>query len=85
LLELKGAGDVGASLGEQPGIWEGNSSFCQVQKIGPRVAICSILQGSVSCLLGGVRKARTNVALVVRIGSGKSEYGPISFRVGLVL
>jgi hypothetical protein len=30
------------------------------------VAIYSILQASESCLLGGVRKARTNVGLIVR-------------------
>jgi hypothetical protein len=32
-----------------------------------------------------VRKARTNVVLILRLRSRKSEYGPISFRVGLVL
>jgi hypothetical protein len=59
--------------------------FVKCRRSGPAVAIYSILQAGESCLLGGVRKARTNVVLIVRIGSRKSEYGPISFRVGLVL
>jgi hypothetical protein len=59
--------------------------FVECRKSAPWIAIYSILQASESCLLGGVRKARTNVALILRIGSRKSEYGPISFRVGLVL
>jgi hypothetical protein len=59
--------------------------FVKCRRSAPWIAIYSILQASESCLLGGVRKARTNVVLILRLRSRKSEYGPISFRVGLVL
>jgi hypothetical protein len=72
-------GEVARNLRGQQGL------FVKCRRSGPAVAIYSILQASESCLLGGVRKARTDVVLIVRIGSRKSEYGPISFRVGLVL
>ena len=66
LLELKDAEDVEASL-EEPELGGRQSVLSNPQDKLLRLQYIRFLQASESCLLGGARKARTNVDLIVRI------------------
>jgi hypothetical protein len=82
LLEVKDAGEVGASL-EEPEIWEGDRSFCRMQKISS-FGCCNIFDSSGKrVVFAGWCEESTNKRWPYR--ARKSEYDPVSFRVGLVL
>lgn len=70
-----GAGDVGASL-EEPEIRGRQSVLSNPEDKLLRLQYIRFLQASESCLLGGMRKARTNVDLIVRILKQKERVWP---------